>query len=180
MLTKEELLRLVTPDETAAQFLRRTAAEALPTGLPCVDRHAQLRPGQVLEIVGPTGSAKSELLAQVGRFWGRGGPSGGGLARARAARLAVAEHERATPRRPRGPPRRRSPPTTSPRAKGTTPARRPVRAAGRRAAGAPRPAPNTRARAAFRPNRGLARRAAALAARSGTPTSDMPRNCPRP
>lgn len=71
MLTKEELIRFVTPDENALDFLSRQASEALPTGVLCVDQHLQLRPGQVLEIAGPTGSAKSELLAQVGaaREW---------------------------------------------------------------------------------------------------------------
>ncbi|KAI8465181.1 MAG: hypothetical protein J3K34DRAFT_525600 [Monoraphidium minutum] len=65
MLSKEELLRFVTPDETAAEFLGRQVSEAVPTGVLCIDQHVQLRPGQVLEIVGPTGTAKSELLAQI-------------------------------------------------------------------------------------------------------------------
>ena len=80
MLTKEELLQFVAPDETAADFLRRQATEALATGLPCVDSHLKLRPGHVLELVGPTGCGKSELLAEVRRR-----PPGQLLAPTRAA-----------------------------------------------------------------------------------------------
>jgi len=63
------LLKWITPDETASQFLKRQAAEAVPTGLPFIDSHVILRPGSVLEIVGPSGSAKSEILIQVVRVW---------------------------------------------------------------------------------------------------------------
>eukprot|EP00775_Hariotina_reticulata_P002887 gene2887-3177_t len=59
------LLRWITPDETAAQFLKRQAVEAVPTGLPFIDAHVTLRPGSVLEVVGPSGSAKSEMLIQA-------------------------------------------------------------------------------------------------------------------
>lgn len=59
------LLRWITPDETAAQFLKRQAVEAAPTGLPFIDAHVTLRPCSVLEVVGPSGSAKSEMLIQV-------------------------------------------------------------------------------------------------------------------
>jgi hypothetical protein len=94
MLTKQQLLRFVAPDETAAEFFARQVAEAVPTGVACVDRHVRLRPGQVLELVGPTGSGKSELLAQVGA--GRGAHGGtrevrhgeGGAAAGRAWRAA--------------------------------------------------------------------------------------------
>lgn len=65
MLSKQQLLRFVAPDETAAEFFARQASEAVPIGAPCIDQHVRLRPGQVLELVGPTGSGKSELLAQA-------------------------------------------------------------------------------------------------------------------
>lgn len=59
------LLRWVTPDETAADFFRRQAREAVATGLPFIDAHVKLRPGHILELAGPAGSAKSEMLLQV-------------------------------------------------------------------------------------------------------------------
>jgi len=65
MLTKQQLLRHVTPDETASEFFSRQVSEAVATGVFCIDQHVKLRPGQVLEMVGPTGTGKSELLAQV-------------------------------------------------------------------------------------------------------------------
>ena len=71
MSTDIDLLRFVTPDETAAQFLARTTTEACPTGLPVVDQNVQLRPGHVLEVVGPNLSGKSELLVHV-RVWDSG------------------------------------------------------------------------------------------------------------
>lgn len=59
------LLRWVTPDETAAEFFRRQSREAVATGLPFIDAHVKLRPGNLLELAGPAGSAKSEMLLQV-------------------------------------------------------------------------------------------------------------------
>ena len=56
------LLDFLKPDETAAEFLARTHAEPINTGL--FFAHS-LRPGQVLEICGPSGTAKSEILIQV-------------------------------------------------------------------------------------------------------------------
>ena len=58
------LLDFLKPDETAAEFLARTHAEPIGTGLFFA---ASLRPGQVLEISGPSGAAKSEILIQVMR-----------------------------------------------------------------------------------------------------------------
>lgn len=60
-----DLLKWVTPDEIAAEFLTRQRREALATGLPFIDSHVKLRPGHVLELVGPTGSAKTEILIEV-------------------------------------------------------------------------------------------------------------------
>ena len=39
--------------------------EPLRTGLPFLDGRIALKPGHLLEVVGPSGSAKSELLLQV-------------------------------------------------------------------------------------------------------------------
>lgn len=58
-------MQWVTPDETAAQFFTRHSQEAVPTGLPLLDAHLTLRPGVVLELAGPTGAAKTEILLQV-------------------------------------------------------------------------------------------------------------------
>lgn len=59
------LLKWVTPDETAAEFFRRQGREAVATGLPFIDAHINLRPGHILELAGPAGSCKTELLVQV-------------------------------------------------------------------------------------------------------------------
>jgi hypothetical protein len=54
------------PDETASDFLQRQAKERLHTGLPWLDQGLpSLRPGMLLELCGPTGSAKSEILTQA-------------------------------------------------------------------------------------------------------------------
>lgn len=53
------------PDETAAEFLARTHVEPLMTGLPLLDHHVSIRPGQVVEVAGPAGSGKSDVLVQV-------------------------------------------------------------------------------------------------------------------
>eukprot|EP00878_Enallax_costatus_P025159 GHUV01026887.1.p1 GENE.GHUV01026887.1~~GHUV01026887.1.p1 ORF type:complete len:279 (+),score=47.88 GHUV01026887.1:217-1053(+) len=60
-----DLLKWVTPEETALDFLSRQRREALATGLPFIDSQVKLRPGHVLEIVGPTSSAKTEILIEV-------------------------------------------------------------------------------------------------------------------
>jgi F0F1-type ATP synthase beta subunit len=61
----QELLKCLTSDETAAEFFRRHGREALATGLPCIDAFVRLRPGHLVELVGPAGAAKTELLMQV-------------------------------------------------------------------------------------------------------------------
>ena len=100
---ERDLLRNIEPDETAAAFLRRSAVEVVRTGLAVVDSHAALRPGRALEIAGPTGSAKTDILIQVLRIaaWLRAVEGRGGNLRAR--------HDRA----PRPPP----PPPLTPRKK---------------------------------------------------------------
>eukprot|EP00882_Tetradesmus_deserticola_P012166 GHRQ01012890.1.p2 GENE.GHRQ01012890.1~~GHRQ01012890.1.p2 ORF type:complete len:135 (+),score=45.86 GHRQ01012890.1:112-516(+) len=60
-----DLLKWVTPDETAADFLVRQSREAVTTGVPFVDKHIKLRPGHILEIIGPAGTAKSEILTEI-------------------------------------------------------------------------------------------------------------------
>jgi hypothetical protein len=65
MASDDLLLQWVTPDETAAEFLVRQFREAVSTGLPFVDKHVKLRPGHVLEIIGPAGTAKTEMLTEV-------------------------------------------------------------------------------------------------------------------
>ena len=57
-----ELESALTPDETASTLLARSAADPLPSGLPLV---GCLRPGEVLEFVGPSGVGKTALLVQV-------------------------------------------------------------------------------------------------------------------
>lgn len=87
MLTREQLLQFLAPDETAADFFRRQATETVPTGLPCIDAHIKLRPGHILELAGPTGCGKTELLAQVRR--GRGCTSAAPLWARRSAAPVV-------------------------------------------------------------------------------------------
>jgi hypothetical protein len=65
MASDDLLLKWVTPDETATEFLVRQFREAVSTGLPFVDKHVKLRPGHVLEIIGPAGTAKTEMLTEV-------------------------------------------------------------------------------------------------------------------
>lgn len=62
------LLKFIQPDETAIEYFKRHGREAVCTGLPCIDAFVKLRPGHVLEVVGPAGSAKTELLVQVCDF----------------------------------------------------------------------------------------------------------------
>lgn len=65
------LLKWATPDENAAEFFRRQGREAMATGLLFIDQHIKLRPGHILELAGPAGSAKTEMLIQVtaGHAW---------------------------------------------------------------------------------------------------------------
>ena len=58
----DHFLAFLKPDETAAQLLARTHVEPINTGLPFA---STLRQGQVLEVSGPSGAAKSEILQQV-------------------------------------------------------------------------------------------------------------------
>lgn len=60
-----ELLAFLRPDESAAALLARTYVEPLLTGVPVLDQHVALRPGNVMEVSGPAGSGKTEILVQV-------------------------------------------------------------------------------------------------------------------
>ena len=51
--------------------------EPLRTGLPFLDGRIALKPGHLLEVVGPSGSAKSELLLQVSPTRSPGGMAPG-------------------------------------------------------------------------------------------------------
>lgn len=60
-----ELLDFLRPDENLYAFLGRIKREQVRTGLPWIDSLVTLRPGHVLEISGPAGSAKTELLIHL-------------------------------------------------------------------------------------------------------------------
>ena len=64
---EEALLEFLQPDESMRVFLARTFVEPLRTSIAFVD-NAAIRPGNVLEVVGASGSGKTELLMQVLAF----------------------------------------------------------------------------------------------------------------
>lgn len=57
----------LAPNESAFDFFARVRTEPLLTGLALLDKHAPapLRPGSLLEITGPSGVGKTELLVEV-------------------------------------------------------------------------------------------------------------------
>ena len=55
----------LTPDETAFDLFARIVVDPVRTGIPFLDQAVFLKPGHVVELVGLSGSAKSELLVQV-------------------------------------------------------------------------------------------------------------------
>ena len=61
-MSEDDLRAFVQPDESALELLARTATEPIQTGIFFL---GSLRAGQALEISGPSGSAKTELLIQV-------------------------------------------------------------------------------------------------------------------
>ncbi|KAG1672366.1 hypothetical protein FOA52_010984 [Chlamydomonas sp. UWO 241] len=63
--SRESLLALLTPHESAADLLARGTRESLPTGVELLDAQLTLRPGVVLELAGPHGSGKSEVLLHM-------------------------------------------------------------------------------------------------------------------
>ena len=54
------------PDETAYDLFARVVVEPVYLGIPFLDQAISLRPGHVIELSGPSGTAKSELLVHVG------------------------------------------------------------------------------------------------------------------
>ena len=61
-MCEEELRSFVLPDESAYELLSRTVTEPIPSGVFFL---GSLRAGQVLELAGASGTAKSEVLVQV-------------------------------------------------------------------------------------------------------------------
>lgn len=61
----QQALALLQPDETLHGCLTRARRERMSTGVALVDRALSMRPGVVLEVCGPAGSGKTELLLQV-------------------------------------------------------------------------------------------------------------------
>ncbi|GAQ89378.1 DNA recombination and repair protein [Klebsormidium nitens] len=61
---EEALLRFLQPDESMRDFLLRTFVEPLGTSVPFIDS-AAIRPGNVVEIFGASGSGKTEILTQA-------------------------------------------------------------------------------------------------------------------
>ncbi|KAG2439575.1 hypothetical protein HXX76_004927 [Chlamydomonas incerta] len=60
-----DIVALLSFNETGAQFFRRVQQERVLTGLQSIDSNVVLRPGVVLEVAGPPGSGKTELLLSV-------------------------------------------------------------------------------------------------------------------
>ena len=61
-MSAAELRLFVQPDETFLELAQRTRYEPIRSGVPAL---GSLRAAQLLEISGPSGSAKTELLMQV-------------------------------------------------------------------------------------------------------------------
>ena len=67
-----EYAAFLEPDETAYDLFARIVVEPVRTGVPFLDQAVFLRPGRVVEIAGPSGCSKSEILVQVsGRYASR-------------------------------------------------------------------------------------------------------------
>ena len=62
---EDDLLAFLEPQETASALLARTFVEPLRSSVPIIDQHVLLRPGHILEVAGPAGSGKSQILLQV-------------------------------------------------------------------------------------------------------------------
>ncbi|KXZ52270.1 hypothetical protein GPECTOR_10g901 [Gonium pectorale] len=60
-----DLAAILAFNETGAQFFKRVHQERVLTGLPIIDQHVSFRPGVVIEVAGPPGSGKTELLLSV-------------------------------------------------------------------------------------------------------------------
>ena len=60
-----EYVAFLGPDETAYDLFARVVIDPVRTGVPFLDQAVFLRPGHVVEVAGPSGCAKSEVLVQV-------------------------------------------------------------------------------------------------------------------
>ena len=60
-----EYAAFLEADETAYDLFARVVTDPIRTGVPFLDQAVFLRPGHVVEIAGPSGCSKSELLVQV-------------------------------------------------------------------------------------------------------------------
>jgi len=68
MNSLEDALKFIEPDETALAFLDRAMKPALVTKIPFLDAEGgarALRGGEILEIVGPSASGKTELALEI-------------------------------------------------------------------------------------------------------------------
>ncbi len=60
-----EYVSFLEPNETAYDLFARIVVDPVRTGIPFLDQAVFLRPGHLVELVGLSGCAKSELLIQV-------------------------------------------------------------------------------------------------------------------
>ncbi|KAG2500265.1 hypothetical protein HYH03_001843 [Edaphochlamys debaryana] len=60
-----DLAAILAFDETGAQFFKRVQRERVLTGYDFIDCSVSLRPGVVVEVAGPPGSGKTELLRNI-------------------------------------------------------------------------------------------------------------------
>lgn len=60
-----EYASFLEPDESAFELFARIVVDPVRLGIPFLDRVISLRPGQVVEVVGASGTCKSELLVQA-------------------------------------------------------------------------------------------------------------------
>ena len=68
-----EYVSFLEADESAYDLFARIVVDPVRTGIPFLDQAVFLRPGHVVELVGLSGCAKSELLIQVRKrgYWGK-------------------------------------------------------------------------------------------------------------
>ena len=64
-MSLDDLARYLAPNESAAQFLKRRRREQQPSGFAFIDAAVALRPGTVLEVAGPHGAGKTDVLLHV-------------------------------------------------------------------------------------------------------------------
>lgn len=68
----EQFANFLRPDETAADLFARCNHQPSRSGVATIDVHGGLHPRQIVEVVGPVASGKTEILTQVGQsrsFW---------------------------------------------------------------------------------------------------------------